>query len=316
MFPDMSPATADTPIRPPRLRAGARVALLSPAGPVAGQVVDEALHRCDHFGFEGVVGRAARERHGYLAGRDSARAADLEDAIRDPSVDAIWALRGGYGSMRLLRKLDLRPLRSRPKAFIGFSDNTALHLAFDHAGLVSFHGPHAGAAFPAFTEQCFRSALMDAAPAGTLPLPPDDPPPTRIVGGTAEGPLAGGNLALLAAACGTSISLSGRGRIVIVEEVGEAAYRIDRTFTQLILAGGLDDVAGFVLGRFTNRPSTPGELAIEEILHELLAPLGVPVILGAPFGHIDQQWTLPLGVRARLDADRGTLTLLEPAVTA
>jgi muramoyltetrapeptide carboxypeptidase len=301
--------------RPPRLRAGSRVALLSPAGPVAEAAIDAALHRCDHFGFEAVVGSAARERHGYLAGTDAMRAGDLRKAIDDPSIDAIWALRGGYGTMRLLRAVELRTLRARPKAFIGFSDNTALHLALARAGLVSFHGPHAGNAFPAFTEDCFRRVLCSATPAGPLPVPPDHAPLATLQGGTAEGILAGGNLTMLAAACGTENAVIARDRILVMEEVGEAAYRIDRTFTQLRLAGCLDGVAGLVLGQFTDRPATPGEAAFEDMLDELVGSLGVPAVLGAPIGHVDAQWTIPLGVRARLDADSGTLTLLEPAVT-
>jgi muramoyltetrapeptide carboxypeptidase len=291
------------------------VALLSPAGPVGEDVIDAALHRCDRFGFEGVVGSAARERHGYLAGPDAARAADLRRAIDDASIDAIWALRGGYGTMRLLRSVDVRTLRSRPKAFIGFSDNTALHLAFSHAGLVSFHGPHAGNTFPDFTEQCFRRMTCEASAAGALPYPTEEEAPIALCGGTAEGVLAGGNLTMLAAACGTEIALNGQGCILVIEEVGEAAYRIDRTFTQLQLAGCLEGVTGLVLGRFTNRPATPGERPFEETVRELVGSLGVPAILGAPIGHVDAQWTIPLGVRARLDADARTLTVLEPAVS-
>jgi muramoyltetrapeptide carboxypeptidase len=305
---------ADSPVRPPRLGPGARVALISPAGPSAEEKVDAALRRCERMGFEGVLGEAARERHGYLAGQDAARAADFKRAVSEPSIDAIWALRGGYGTMRLLRSVDLRPLRERPKAFIGFSDNTALHLAFAHAGLVSFHGPHAGAEESSFSESCLRRIVFDAE-AGALPVPANGSPVVTVCGGSAEGALAGGNLIMLAAACGTDHALQARGRLLVLEEVGEATYRIDRAITQLHLAGCLDGVAGVVLGQFTERPAHEGEQPFEDVMRDLFAPFRVPVVLGVPVGHIADQWTLPLGVRARLDADRGTLTLLEAGVT-
>lgn len=304
---------AESPVRPPRLGPGARIALISPAGPSAEEKVDAALRRCERLGLEGVLGVSARERHGYLAGLDNARATDFRRAVEEPSIDAIWALRGGYGTMRLLRSIDLRPLLKRPKIFIGFSDNTALHLAFARTGLVSFHGLHAGAEDSLFSEQCLRRIVHDA-DAGALPFPEGAARPVTLYGGGAEGTLAGGNLTMLAAACGTDYALQPRGRIIVIEEVGEPTYRIDRAVTQLRLAGCLDGAAGIVLGHFTDRFVSDGEGPFEETLRELLAPLRVPVVLGAPVGHIADQWTLPLGVRARLDADRGTLTLLEPGV--
>jgi muramoyltetrapeptide carboxypeptidase len=277
---------------------------------------DAALRRCEAFGFEGVVGPSARERHGYLAGPDAKRASDLQRALEDPSVDAIWALRGGYGSMRILEWIDLAPLRSHPKVFIGFSDNTALHRIMGGSGLITFHGPHAGNSFPPFTEQCFRRILFHAEPAGVLPSPEDGPdePLSTLVGGRAEGRLIGGNLALLASLCGTPWAPVTRDRILVIEEVSDAAYRIDRTWTQLRLSGCLEGVRGIVLGRFTDRPEKSGERPFREILLDLVEPLGVPVLAGAPVGHVDQQWTVPLGARARLDGDSGTLEVLEPAV--
>jgi muramoyltetrapeptide carboxypeptidase len=304
----------DAPLKPPRLRAGARVALVSPAGPVTEARVAAALEASATLQLEPVLGRSARERHGYLAGADEARANDLNVAISDPSIDAIWALRGGYGTMRFLRRLELAPLRERPKAFIGFSDNTALHNAFARAGLVSFHGPHAGGPFPALAETCFRRVLFDATPAGTLPLPSDEPAPCTLRGGTAEGELAGGNLSLLAALCGTSITMNARGRIVVLEEVGEATYRMDRSLTQLMLAGALDGAVGLALGRFTERPEAVHDLRLEDVLGEIGEQLGVPTVMGFPVGHVDANWCLPFGVRARLDADQGELAVLEAAV--
>jgi muramoyltetrapeptide carboxypeptidase len=302
------------PLRPPRLAAGARVALVAPAGPIQDARLAAALRQCESLGLEPVVARSALRRHGYLAGRDEERAADLQQALADPGIDAVWALRGGYGTMRLLSALDFSPLRTRPKAFIGFSDNTAIHLALLRAGLVSFHGPHAGGAFPPFTEHCFRSVLFEAAPAGVQPLPE---PATRletVAGGVAEGALVGGNLALLAATCGTPFGLQARGRILFLEEVGEATYRIDRTLMQLRLSGALDGLAGLIVGQFTEGVDHP-ELPLGRLIEESAATLGVPCVAGAPIGHVDDNWCLPVGVRARLDADAGTVEILEPSVT-
>lgn len=299
--------------KPPRLRAGARVALIAPAGPVSDEKIDAALARCEAFGLLPVPGESVRERTGYLAGSDTLRLADLARAIDDPAIDAIWALRGGYGTMRLLRDLELHGLTGRPRAYIGFSDNTALHLALTRAGLVSFHGPHAGGEFPAMTDACFRRVLFDATPPGELPAPLSGTP-AAIVPGTARGRLAGGNLSLLAAACGTACALRTEGAILFLEDIGEPAYRVDRALTQLRLAGCLDGVAGLVIGRFTEVPDD-GDLEVAGVLREFAVALGVPAISGAPIGHVAENWTIPVGCMAELRADAGALSVTEAAVT-
>lgn len=285
------------------------------------------MERCAALGLEPVPGRSVRARHGYLAGSDRERAEDLAAAIAGDAA-AIWAIRGGYGTLRTLEHLDLAPLLRRPRAFIGFSDNTALHLALRRLGLVSYHGPHAGhPRFPDATAAAFRAVLMETAAAGTLPRGAEvDAPPVALVSGTAEGPLVGGNLALLAATCGTPYQADTDGSILFIEDVDEPLYRVDRMITQLRLAGLLDGVAGIALGEFTSMPDpvlraqaggqgAGNQGCLEDVLHDLLSPLGVPVVLGLPFGHGRENWTLPLGIRARMDADRGTVELLETAVS-
>lgn len=304
--------------RPPRLKPGARVALIAPAGPVPDPRIDAALERVTALGLEPALGSAVRDRCGYLAGTDESRARDLDQALEDPSIDAIWALRGGYGAMRLLDGLDLKPLRDRPRAFIGFSDNTALHVAIGRAGIVSFHGPHAGGEWTEIVESTFQRVLFEAKPAGVLPLPDgnaESDRPITLTGGSAEGELAGGNLSLLAALCGTPFAFDARERIVTLEDVGEAVYRIDRALTQLLLSGCLDGAAGLALGRFTRRPQRSEDgRELEDVLGEVATRLGVPAVYGFPIGHSDDNWCLPLRVRARLDADDCTLEVLEPAV--
>jgi muramoyltetrapeptide carboxypeptidase len=296
-------------IRPPRLRDGARVALVAPAGPVPEERIASALDRCNRLGVEAVPGRAVRSTHaGYLAGPDDDRLRDLRAALADPAIDAVWAVRGGYGTMRLLQRLDLGPMRSAPKPFIGFSDNTAVHLALHARGIISVHAPHAGGDSSEMSEACLRRVLWEDEAAGVLPATDRVPVPLRS--GTAEGALVGGNLTLLAALCGTPAQLSARGCILFVEEIDERPYRIDRAWTQLVLAGVLEGIAGVALGHFTDCGSD-----VLELLERLVAPLRVPVLAQLPIGHERDNWTLPLGVRARLDADAGQLQLLEPAVS-
>lgn len=295
------------------------MALIAPAGPVTDLMIETALRRCDRLGLVPLLGASARAQAGYLAGSDEGRAADLANAIME--ADAIWALRGGYGVFRTLEHVDLGPLRDRPIPVIGFSDNTALHLALFNAGVVSFHGPHAGFEhFPAATEAAFRQVLWHPRPAGSLPLP-DGWEPRTVAPGVAEGPLVGGNLALLAASCGTRYQPDTRGAILFLEDVGEPLYRVDRMLIQLRLAGLLDGVAAIALGEFTAMEDPvydtgAGATSVERVVREVLGPLGVPIVMGLPFGHGEENWTLPTGIRGRLDAGAGTLEILEPAVSA
>jgi len=304
-------------IRPPALRPGARIALVAPAGPLADGAVDRAVERVRGWGFEPVVGEHARKRHGYLAAPDPERAADFNAALRDDSVDALWCLRGGYGVMRILDEIDWPALARRPRPVIGFSDNTALHLAIRRHGVVSFHGPHpATETLTDFSADGLRCALTVAEPAGVLPFPEDGARAAAIAGGVAEGPLVGGNLSLVASTLGTPYAIQAEGALLFLEEVGEAAYRVDRLLSQLRLAGVLHSAAGIVVGAITEVTDAGEEHVpeIHEVLADRLGDLGIPVAYGFPFGHVDDNWTLPVGVRARLDAGAGTLELLEAAV--
>lgn len=266
------------------------------------------------FGLDPVEGRGIRDRLAYLAGADEVRARDLEWALTDPDVDGVWALRGGYGSMRLWNRVDLDAIRRRPRPFLGFSDNTSLHLAARLQRVISFHGPHAGAeTFSRMASACVRTVAFTAGPAGVLPAAASGSP-RAIRGGRAEGRLVGGNLSLLAAAAGTPFALSARGAILVLEEVEESVYRVDRMLEQLLASGATRGVRGLAIGRFTDvRASGPGR-SLDAVLNEFAGRLGVPTLAGLPFGHVADSWTLPLGARARLDADAGTLEVLEAAV--
>jgi muramoyltetrapeptide carboxypeptidase len=314
-------------IRPPKLLPGNRIGLVAPAGPLLERDdITRAEALCRALGYEPVIGPNAYARHGYLAGTDDERLSDLNGALQDPSIDAIWCIRGGYGAIRLLDRVDYGAMASRPKVLIGFSDITSLLNAVTRlTGVVTFHGPVARAAMPAFSRRHFDRVLAGAEAPGRLDRLPQAadvlvPRENRIVsisGGVAEGPLAGGNLTLLQCTIGTPYFPDLAGAILFLEDVGEDLYRVDRMLAHLRLIGALRRLAGVAVGRFTDlrRSDGDGALGFYEVLATYFAPLGIPVAYGFPIGHIDAQWTLPLGVRARLDATQGELDLLEPAVT-
>ena len=303
----------DVLLRPKALAPGARVALLAPAGPLARERIDASLERCRTLGLEPAVYPAAAGRHRFLAGTDDARLADLQAAFDDPSIDAVWALRGGYGTMRVLAKLDLARQRKRPVPFIGFSDNTTIHARHAALGVVSFHGPHPGGEFPPETEASFKSVLFRAEPAGELASRKGDPAPRTLVGGRAEGRLAGGNLSLLASLCGSADAVRARDAVLFLEDVGEPAYRVDRMLHQLERAGVTDGVRALAFGRFTEPPDEALH-PVADALREFAERLRVPAVVDLPFGHVEHNCTLPVGCLARLDADDASLSIIEPAV--
>ena len=288
-----------------------------------------AIDTIESLGFKVKPGAHLYDREGYLAGSDAARAADLNAMFADDGVDAIWCVRGGYGASRILPALDYALMQRKPKALIGYSDITALHVAIHrHAGLVTFHGPVAFRAFTPYSLGELKRVLWT----GETPVRLGGPPPferaegrvdwenrvATLVPGTARGRLLGGNLCLMSHLCGTPYFPDLRGAILFLEDVEEAYYRIDRMLTQLWLSGALAGVAGVAFGKFTNCNSSPFFLQnrpLDDILAERCRALGVPAVSGIMVGHIEDQTTLPVGCLAELDADAGTLTLLEPGVS-
>ena len=284
-----------------------------------------AAELCTAMGYEPRLGPNAGQAYGYLAGRDDERLSDLNAALAAPDIDAVWCIRGGNGMNRIIDRVDFAGFARHPKPVIGYSDITVLLLAlWMRTGVVTFHGPIARTPMPNFQRYHFDRVLTNVSPAGALGLP--NPPqevlvPTNrrifaIRGGTARGPLVGGNLTLVQALIGTPYFPPLDGAILFLEDVSEDVYRVDRMLAHLRMTGALGKLAGVAIGRFTemNQGGDGGALGFDEVLHTYLAPLGIPVAVGFPFGHIDDQWTLPIGVRAELDADNGTLSLLEAAV--
>lgn len=313
-------------IKPPRLREGDLVGLLAPGGAMDDAQIERAVRNIESMGLRVRLGDNVRLRRGNYAGTPAQQVADLHAMFLDRDVRAIWSGRGGSGSALLLPLLDYSLIRRNAKALVGFSDTTALHLAIQrHAGVVTFHGPSGISTFSAYSVEHLRRALMEpAAPrVVTGALENDALSATRphflpkvIRGGVATGVLAGGNLATLASLVGTPYAPRLRGAIVFLEDVAEPPYRVNRMLTQLVQSGSLAGVAGVMLGIFTRSDVPAGEatLSLEETLVDRLEPLGIPVRYGFSFGHIAHHFTIPLGIRARMDADAGTLTLLEGGV--
>ncbi len=285
--------------KPSRLHEGDRVALVAPASPPSDEGIARALDNVRALGFEPVLGRHSRASNEYLAGSDDERATDLNTALNDSSIRAIVALRGGYGVMRILDRIDYDALARDPKVVMGFSDITALLNAFaQRSEVATLHGPVASSQLSEATFARTRFALTIAQPLEPLRA-------TTTTGkGRVRGRVCGGNLALVAHLCGTPFAVDMNDAIVALEDVNEAPYRVDRMLTQLRLAGPLAHAAAFALGDIPAADRAARELA----------DLGRPVIGGLRFGHIEDALPFPIGLAAELDAGVATLTPLEPLV--
>lgn len=291
------------------LRDGARVALIAPSGVISrDEDINRALENVRSFGWTPVLGDHVLSQLGYLAGSDADRLKDINAAFGSDDIDAIWCIRGGYGSMRLLADLDYAALRRRRKPVIGFSDLTALHSAIHRkSGLVTFHGPTARARLTEFSRESLRRALVDQRdPCGIVDG-------ARVLRpGRAKGRIIGGNLALITALLGTPFAPNFEGAILIVEDIGEAVYRIDRMLRHLILAGALQQCVALVAGNFRPPKSenSRDNRTLDDVLAEAATRAGIPCLAGAPFGHIADQWTIPLGAVGELDTDAPSLRVL------
>ena len=314
-------------VKPRRLAAGDTVALVAPASATFNSVdLEIARESLQALGLTVKVGKHLLGRHGYLAGSDKDRAADINAFFADASVRAVLPIRGGWGSSRVLPYLDFDSIRKNPKVLLGFSDITALLLSI-HArtGLVTFHGANGMGRWDAWSVDYLRRVLFDGEAvrmenpkelSDRNSLTQTEHRVQTLTPGTARGRLLGGNLTVLTAILGSPYLPDWNGAILFLEDVGEDLYRVDRMFTQLKLAGVLERIRGFVFG--TCAECGPGEgfasLTLEEILADHIRPLGVPAWFGAMIGHQMPQWTLPLGIDATIDATQGTITLNEPAV--
>ncbi|MCF7824868.1 MAG: LD-carboxypeptidase [Candidatus Marinimicrobia bacterium] len=314
-----------SPLKPPRLNAGDTIGLINPAGATFyTEDVLIAKETMAALGLKTKSGKHLMDRYGGLAGKDADRAADVNEMFRDPEVDAIIALRGGWGCNRILDLLDYHSIAKNPKIIMGYSDITSLLLAFNaKTSLVTFHGPVGISTWNKYSTDYVKRLLFDGE-IFTLENPKeigDNLTQTKdrietIHGGTATGRLLGGNLSVLAAMIGSDYLPDFKDNILFLEDVGEDAYRIDRMLTQLKLSGVLESISGFVFGKCSKCDSSGeiGDLTLEEIFNDHIKPLGIPAWYGSMIGHIEDKFTVPLGVEAKIDAQKGSITLLESAV--
>jgi len=317
--------------KPPRLEMGGTISLISPSSPpIKADNIDRFRDHLERLGYQVQIGRYARRRHGFLAGSDSERAHDLNAALSSPTINAIFCIRGGYGLSRILPRIDFKALERNPKIIVGCSDVTALLCATAiYAKVRTFHGPMSSVLMepecPSFTWDCLLRTMSGADSAtGSMVAGYPDKGSTilSIRKGRTTAPLIGGNLAVLCSLIGTTYFPSLRDRILFFEDIGETPFRIDRYLTHLLSLGLLDSVAGFALGLFKDcayRPPKPGEPIeyrqdLKDVITERLKPLGKPILLGLPFGHLPCNATLPLGALATLDATRGDLIIEEQSV--
>ena len=308
-------------IKPKPLRRGDTIGLVGISGAMheAETKFEKMLEAIDALGYRVIIADSCREEYGYLSGTDESRARGLNQMFRDDRVDAVVCMRGGYGVARMLDGVDFDAIRANPKLVLGYSDITALHTAIhEKAGLVTIHGPmpdRAWMEFDDFTRESMLRALTSTVPLGLLANPPGMEPQC-VVPGRCEGLLVGGNLTLIASACGTPYALDTEGKVLLLEDVGEYIYRLDSMLTQLRQAGLFEKCAGVVLGGFTNCTEEYERYALhlEDIIRDIIVPAGKPVLANMSIGHTDKKITVPLGVRCAMDAEAGTLVMTEAAL--
>jgi muramoyltetrapeptide carboxypeptidase len=309
-------------IRPPALKSGDLIGLVAPASaPSVQEKIDNGAAYLERLGYRVKLGKNVRAVRGYLAGTDEERATDINEMFADKKVKAIIAVRGGYGTPRILPLLNYAVIKRQPKILVGYSDLTALQLAiFKKTGLVTFSGPMSGVemwnGIDPFTEEHFWTTVTSAAKPGIVHNP--DAKPFRTVHrGKASGTLLGGNLSLITSILGTPFVPSFKYSLLFLEEIEEECYRFDRMMCQLWLAGIVKETKGILIGELTDvkaSDTTKPFLSVEEILSDYLSPLSMPILRDLVYGHIPRKLTIPIGIEARMDADAGTLEFMESAV--
>lgn len=303
---------------PKPLKVGDRVALIAPSGPMPEGRLKVTLEAVRNMGLEPVVYPGVGSMHGYLAGSDAQRAADLQEAFSDDSIRGVLCVRGGYGAQKLHKLIDWEVVRRNPKVFCGYSDVTYLHgMMNQYCGFVTYHTPMPATEWyhglDAYTEKWVKKALFGGE-WGELPNCENEPRVT-VASGKATGRLLGGNLSLVSSAVGTPYEFDARDAILFLEDIGEQPYRIDGMLNHMLQAGSFEGCKGIVLGYYTDcAAETPDRsLTLREIFDEILKPLGIPVLAGVSCGHAEPTLSLPLGRVAEMDADAQTLRIVEEA---
>ncbi|OQY04877.1 MAG: hypothetical protein B6I20_02270 [Bacteroidetes bacterium 4572_117] len=309
------------------LKKGDTIGLITPASPISPEQLEQATKMLHSLGYKTYHTEKVLFKKGYLAGTDTDRLDDMHHMFENKSVDAIMCIRGGYGTPRILPGIDYDLIRKNPKPFIGYSDITALLQAiYKFSGLVGFHGVVGTSDFTEYTKNNFFEVLTNPSDELVISsiLPNSDEGdefnPYVIEHGKAQGELAGGNLALIAALIGTPYEIELEGKLLFIEEIGEAPYKVDRMLTQLILTSKLQKAKGIVLGVFNGCDfndddiTAENSLSLKEVIEDRLSGFGIPVMYGFTFGHIANQAIFPIGIKAELDTESMTVKLLEKAV--
>jgi muramoyltetrapeptide carboxypeptidase len=313
-------------LKAPRLRKHDVIGIVAPASaPSSAENIEKGIHYLEQLGYRVKLGAHAKAVHGYLAGRDEERISDLNAMFADKQIKAIIAVRGGYGTLRLLERVDYQLIKRNPKILVGYSDLTALQLAiFTKTRLLTFSGPMLAVEMfdkiDPFTEEFFWQLLTSSHPIGKVSNP--DHASFRVLPSSsrklqASGKLLGGNLSMIASILGTQFQPNFRNRILFFEEVGEEPYRIDRMLTQLKLAGILRSITALLVGSLVDcvpADKAKPSLSVDEVLDELTCDQEVPVFSGLAYGHLPRKLTMPIGLTARVDSRLGTLEFLEGCV--
>ncbi|KYD07902.1 LD-carboxypeptidase [Heyndrickxia sporothermodurans] len=302
------------------LKFGDTIGLIAPASPTNKDRTFKAIETIEHLGFRVIVGDSCFQvLGGYLAGTPKSRASELNSMFKDDEVDAILCLRGGYGTPQILTYLDYEMIAENPKLFIGYSDITALHIALmQKSHLATIHGPMAASDLidaDDFTKQALLRTVIDSRPLGKLENPNKENM-CSLVAGEATGEIVGGNLSLICALLGTPYELDTTGKLLFLEEIDEEPYKVDRMLTQLMLAGKLTDAAGIILGSWTNceGKAYPNGFTLMDVFKNIFIPINKPTIYNVFAGHCETKLTLPLGVKARVDATMKQL-IIEESIT-
>ncbi|MBZ0199130.1 MAG: LD-carboxypeptidase [Ignavibacteriaceae bacterium] len=310
-------------VKPKKLQQGDLIGILSPASsPDDLERIEKGVKYLEKRGYKVLVAKHVGKNHGYLAGTDSERLNDLHNLFQNKEVKAIICVRGGYGTPRLLDKIDYKKIKNNPKIFIGYSDITALQMAFlKNAGLVTFAGPMLAVDFydevNTYAEDFFWKMITSEKKMGKVELPENENI-FKLTKGNASGMLVGGNLALIAGLIGTNYLPSFKNSILFLEDVGEVPYRIDRMLSQLKLSGALDEIAGVILGSFSDcneHDPMKKTLSLGEVIDDYFGHLNIPVVYNFPHGHIPAKATLPFGIEVKVNAAKEYIEFTEGAVS-
>ncbi|MGI6774249.1 S66 peptidase family protein [Acetomicrobium sp.] len=304
------------------LHPGDTIGLIAPSSPAPLDDLEKAVAAITDLGFNVKVGASCYESYGYMAGPEEIRAQDIHAMFNDPKINGIFCVRGGDGAIRLPRLIDMGLISKNHKVFLGYSDITILHLMFNlHGQFCTFHGPMPSTdmikdSFHGYEKDHLLKAICDDEPIGELKPYDGAIPMQTLVGGTAEGKIIGGNMSLICALMGTPWEIDTKNRILILEDIDEPLYKIDRMLTQLLLAGKLEAASGIVLGQFTNVTHKDPErtFTLDKIFEDVVAKAGKPTLINGYFGHGEKKVTLPLGARAVIDGANSSFAIVESGV--